>query len=351
MKLNFYAFIALFLMAGTSTTFAGNPDRQGESGAYELILTPWTRTAGLQGLNCSDIKGVEAMRVNPAGISRIHNLEVAIGSAQYLRNSGTHLNGLGVSTKVGKNKNGAIGISLMSMSFGDIPVTTEDQPDGTGSTFSPSFFNIGIAYGYTFENKISVGFLMRVISESIADISALGVGFDFGVQYVSGDQDNFKLGISLRNVGTPMSYSGEGFTLNVDPDGNTDRLSLRTTPAEFELPTQLNIGISYDFYLGYDAHIITPMLAFTGNSFFRDQIGVGLEYSYKKILQIRGSYEGEIGSDSNISVNNVYTGLGVGASLYVPLSKKNDSKMAIEYAFRTTEIFNGTHNFGIKFML
>ena len=38
------------------------------------------------------------------------------------------------------------------------------------------------------------------------------VAVDAGIQYVTGPNDNIHFGISLRNIGTPMRYSGEGLS-------------------------------------------------------------------------------------------------------------------------------------------
>lgn len=55
--------------------------------------------------------------------------------------------------------------------------------------------------------------LMRLVSESIQDVSASGFAIDAGVQYVAGPKDNFKLGISLRNIGSPMAFGEKVFQL------------------------------------------------------------------------------------------------------------------------------------------
>ncbi|MFZ1256084.1 MAG: DUF3308 domain-containing protein, partial [Saprospiraceae bacterium] len=68
--------------------FAGNPDRQGEAGAYELLMNPWARSGALNSLNASCISGVEAMMVNVAGISRINKWEIGLSQTKWLRPSG-----------------------------------------------------------------------------------------------------------------------------------------------------------------------------------------------------------------------------------------------------------------------
>jgi len=48
---------------------AGNPDRAGEAGAYELLINGWARSAGQMGMNTASITGLEAMRFNVGGLA------------------------------------------------------------------------------------------------------------------------------------------------------------------------------------------------------------------------------------------------------------------------------------------
>ena len=143
MRNKFYLIILLLIVGELS--FAGNPDRQGEAGATQLLLNPWARSAGLSLMNTSNISGVEALRLNVAGLVRSpSNTQVIAGFARYLSGTDISLNAIGFSQKVGQN--GAFGVSLMTVDFGEIPVTTTDLPDGNGSTFSPRVFNMAISY-------------------------------------------------------------------------------------------------------------------------------------------------------------------------------------------------------------
>jgi opacity protein-like surface antigen len=327
------------------TAFAGNPDRQGEAGAYELLMNPWARSAGLHTMTTSSVAGVEAMRINVAGLSRINKTELVIGHALYLQGTDIRMNAFGISQKTGK---GAFGLSLMSLDFGDIRVTTTDQPEGTGATFSPNFFHLGLAYAHTFENKVSVGILFRAISETTADVSAFGFALDAGVQYVTGPQDNFKFGISLRNIGSRMSFGGEGLAVQA-PASNSGgyELTFSQRPAGFELPSLLNIGLSYDFLFGTTSRL-TAVGNFTANSFSQDQVGGGLEYSLKDLFMLRAGYRYEFGSEDEITAP-IYTGLSAGASVEMPLSKENKNvRFGIDYAYRQTRVWNGTHNISVR---
>jgi hypothetical protein len=341
---------AALLICFFNFAHAGNPDRQGEAGAYELLMNPWARSAGLHSLNTSMVSGVEAMNMNVAGLARINKTEFVLSNTQYLVGTGISMNALGFAQKVGRN--GTIGVSVVAMNFGDILVTTTDQPEGTGATFSPNFFNLGISYAHTFENKVTVGVLMRTISQTTADLSAFGACIDAGVQYVTGDRDEFKLGIALRNVGTPMRFGGEGLAVrrpNPQDDFISYQLTYNTRSATFDLPSLLNIGLSYDFYLSAKNRL-TALGNFTSNSFSRDQVGAGLELGVNEMFMLRAAYVTDIGSTPfGIELRNIYTGLAAGFSFDTPLSKDSDSRFGIDYAWRASNPFNGTHNLSLRF--
>ena len=136
------------------------------------------------------------------------------------------MNSVGFAQRTGES--GALAITLTTLDFGEILLTTEAIPDPPvdGATYSPSFFHMGLSYAKMFENKVSVGILFNMISESIADLNAFGFALDAGVQYVAGEQDNFKFGIALRNVGTPMRFSGEGLAFQTPNSGSDNNYPL-----------------------------------------------------------------------------------------------------------------------------
>ena len=358
MKLyNIFFTILLLTTIGLTASYAGNPDRQGEAGAGELLLNPWAKSAGLHTLNTSSIRGVEAMRLNIAGLSRIEGKEVVFGSTRLFSGSDVNVNAIGFANRVGSG--GAFGISLMSMDFGDIPVTTTDDPEGNGGIFSPSFFNIGLGYSYTYDNKISVGLLVRGISESTPDVSAFGFAIDAGIQYVTGEQDNFRLGISLRNVGSSMRFAGEGLATRFTADQTGVVLTGSQRAEEFQLPSVLNIGLSYDFYIldatkveGNNAKqnlIVRALGNFTSNAFSRDDIGGGVEVIFDDKFTLRGAYRQPIG-DVGAGAEDIYSGFAGGASVQLPISKGGSSKIGLDYAYRSTRTFRGTHNFSLRLL-
>ena len=363
-------FLLLALMTCSVNVFAGNPDRQGEAGAAQLLLNPWARSAGLHTMNTASVRGVEAMRLNVAGLSRINNTEIVLGNTRYLEGTDIFINSLGFAQRVGGKKDaesgevksyGTLGVTIMAVDMGDVPVTTEEQPGGTGATFSPRLLNLGVAYSHMFENKVSVGITFRAVAESTADVRAFGMAIDAGVQYVTGPADNFKFGISLRNIGTPMTFQGQGLSEQLpNPQNETlpYNLSYFQRSQKFELPSMLNLGVSYDFLLKKEqqTHRITVIANFTSNSFSQDQIGGGLEYAFNEMFMIRGGYKYEFGSEADGGVfAPVETGPSAGASIEVPLGKDDNGKVknrfGIDYGYRVTQPWGGTHNISVRFNL
>jgi hypothetical protein len=337
------------LLFWVSLAQAGNPDRQGEAGAYELLMDPWARTAGLHSMSTSLVRGVESMNLNVAGLARINKLDMGFGSTQYLMGTGINLSSAAVGAKIGKNS--VMGLSLMAVDFGDIEVTTTNQPGGTGSTYSPSFFNLGFAFAHEYANKVSVGMVLRAISESLANVSAFGFSIDAGIQYVTGPKDNYKFGVSLRNVGSPMTFRGEALSFQrPSPNGGSYDITVDQRGARYELPSMLNIGASYDFYF-LEKHRITVLGNFTSNSFSRDNLGAGFEYALDERFVLRGGYKSEL-SVSNPIEAPIYTGLSAGGSLTFPLSRtEKNTKISVDYAYRATKVWSGTHNVSVRIAL
>lgn len=330
-----------------NTAFAGNPDRQGESGANQLLINPWARSAGLHSMNTANIMGAEAMYLNVAGMSRINKTQLQLGHTRYLVGADINLSSLGFAQRIGKG--GTFGISLVTFDLGEFEYTTEDSPGGTGATFSPSFVNMGLSYAHLFENKVSVGIMAKFVSEGISNVRANAIAIDAGVQYVTGEKDNFKFGISLRNIGTKMRFQGEGLSKPLPNPGPTFPYNntYYERSAAFELPSQLNIGMSYDWLLGR-TNRLTMVLNFTSNAFSRDQAGGGLEFALGQNFALRAGYKYEFDVETGSGEGTIDNGFSGGLSVSLPVKKDSDTRIALDYAYRTTDIFQGIHNVGVR---
>ena len=356
---NFKLSITIFsaLLTCSLAVIGGNPDRAGEAGASQMLINPWTRSVGFGGANTASVVGLEAMSLNIAGMAFTRQTEVLLNHKRYLVGSDININSFGFSQRVGET--GVMGLSIMSMSFGDIDITTVDNPEGGIGTFSPSYLNLDFGYAKAFSDNIYGGISVKIISESISNVSSRGFAFDAGIRYVTGENDQIKFGIALKNVGPTMQASGDGlsFTEINDNAGFDISTTQNHRAASFQLPSLLNIGASYDFYIaptidsasaGITAdHKITLAGNYTSNSFTKDQYRVGLEYSFKSMFMIRGGYvlEQSTWFDSE-KRTSAYTGPAFGASFVTPLGK-NGATFGLHYGYQSTEKFSGTHSIGL----
>jgi hypothetical protein len=279
-----------------------------------------------------------------AGLAFTKKTELIFCNTQWLKGSEIGINNFGFAQKIGESS--VLGVSVMAMSFGDIPITTTDLPEGGIGTFSPTFLNINVAYAKAFSNSIYGGFNFKVISESISDVGAQGVAIDAGIQYITGPKDNIHFGISLKNVGPTMKFKGDGLAIRSFLPGQESQFTVEQRSADFELPSQLNIGGSYAFIIS-DIHTLTLAAAFISNAFNNDQYVIGAEYNLKDYLMLRGGYTYENGITTN-ERSTVFTGPSGGLTVQVPINKEKKSVFSIDYSYRATNPFKGTHSMAVR---
>ncbi|MBL7925948.1 MAG: PorV/PorQ family protein [Bacteroidia bacterium] len=350
LKYTFLGIAASMVVMPGGQVLAGNNDRAGSAGATELLINPWARSSGWGGANSAGVRGLESQFLNVAGLAFTKKTELLFSHTNWLSGTDIGINSFGLSQKVGAS--GVLGLGVMSMNFGDIPITTVDQPEGGLGTFSPSFINIGLSYAKEFSNRIYGGITVRLVSEAIADVKASGIAFDAGVQYVTGfneTKDNFKFGLSLKNVSAPMRFSGDGLSYRGTAISGDYQMSVENKSASFELPSLINIGVTYDAKLAKD-HRLTVAGSFVANSFTNDQFILGLEYGFKSYLMLRGGFVYEKDIFDEELRTTALTGPCAGVTLEVPLGKGGKT-FGVDYSYRATNPFNGTHSFGARLNL
>lgn len=348
--------IAYYLLP-TVNCFAGNPNRAGSAGASELLINPWARSSGWGEANMASVRGLEAVYSNVAGLAFTKKTEILFAHTRWFRGTGIDINAFGFSQRVGET--GVLGLGIMSMTFGDIEKTTVDIPEGGIGYFSPTYMNLGLSYSKEFSRSIYGGMTLKVITEKISDVSASGVAFDAGIQYVTGivkgQSDNLKFGISLKNVGPGMSYRGDGLSFREVLSSNQVDMTVEQRSAKYELPSCLNVGVSYDFYLGGSdsleispMHRITAAINFRSNSFIKDQYMLGVEYGYKSFLMLRVGFTYENGIFKTSERTTVLTGPSAGITFEIPLGKENGTTFGLDYSYRATNPFQGVHTIGAR---
>ncbi len=347
------------------------PARIGQYGFTQLLVNGWAQSSGMGNANSSGVSGVEAFYLNVAGLGKINGTELAFSRCSWLGGTGININSFGFGQKVGE---GVVGLSVTSFSIGQIPITTYDQPDGGIGTYKPSISNINLGYAYNFSEKIAAGINVKLVSESTPEVRVSAMAFDVGLQYgdymtkkpikyLNPDRNpaalrgsDIRFGVSIKNLGTDAKYSGDGLAFKSrSSEANYDRTTSQRAD-KTPMPSLINIGVGYDMRLDGDSslywHRLTAAFSFTNHTAMNNQSSLGLEYSYKEMLMFRVGYNYEKGGFKYETRNNAYTGLNLGATVQIPVSKVTNTGLrdliAVDYSFRSTRPFSGTHTFGVR---
>ncbi len=333
-----------------SGAFAGNEDRVGSAGASQMLINPWARTIGTGDAGVACATGLEATFSNIAGLAFTDKTQLKFNRTNWLGSAGIGLNTAGFAQRVSDAS--VIAVSVQSLNFGDIDITTVNLPEGGIGTFSPrmNIFNVG--YARSFSSSIYGGINFKVMSENISNLKASGIAIDAGIRYVTGEQDQIKFGIALKNVGPVMKYKGDGLSTQVTYVSNGSLASLEQRSATYELPSLLNIGASYDFNFS-ETQKLTAMGTFTANSFQNDQYRLGLDYGMtadKYAFNVRAGYVYEKNLASAENRSNALIGPTAGFSVDA-LVGKNQSPLGLEYAVRMAGAFGYVHTMGLTLSL
>lgn len=323
----------LFLFVFESSS-AGPRGRLGTSAAPELMIPVGSVGTSLQGSNIAYVTGIDAMYWNPAGLSQ---LSTNTGEALF-----SHMNYIAdinmqyVAGVVKIGNLGVVGASLRSLNMGEEIVTTEFYPEGTGETFSPTYLVMNLSFARAMTDKIHFGTNIKLINERIAEVSATGVAFDFGLQYIAG-KSGLRFGITLKNLGPSMRFDGPGLDATFIENGH--EVVRRITLQDFQLPTNLEIGVSYSATFSKNNHI-SLSTSFQNNSYTSDEYRFGLEYDFNRNFFLRGSMN--IFPDKE--EDEALFGPTFGAGLKYPFGNVT---LGFDYAYRilNEEGFDSTNQF------
>lgn len=321
-----------------------NNKKTGTAAAVELLIPVGGRGMAMSGANVATTKGIDAIYWNPAGLARIQNAaEGMFSSMTYIAD--INVNYGAVAIQFGTF--GTIGISIKSLSFGDIPLTTVDDPEGiAGRSFAPSFITVGASYARAFTDAITAGINFKLISEQLHRVSGSGVAVDIGLQYdgVAGIQ-GVKLGVILKNMGPEVSFNGPGLYRKATArDARRPEQHYASLSSSWQLPTSVELGVAFDRKyteeIGYNISS-----SFSANSLYLDSYKFGGEVTYAFGTMVFAGRGGIDLLDAGPDDEQIF-GPTFGFGMTIETEALN---LTIDYAYRTVDYFSNNNMFSIKF--
>lgn len=331
--------IVLVILFAAGEIFAGGGSRNGTAGATQLLIPVGARGVAMSGATLVGATGVEGLYWNPANIaSGEYSTSVMFSHMQHIADINVEYGA--VATNI--EGFGSIGLSIKSLGIDEIPITTVQNPDGTGQNFKPSFMILGLTYARMLSDRISVGLTANVVSERIDLVSATGLAFNLGVSYKNlGNVDGLSFAVVLKNLGPQMKYDGTGLNVKaISTDLSRPTQWYKVEAAAFELPSTLELGFGYNYKFN-ESNAFVLNGVFQNSNFYGDEYKFGAEYGYNNLFFIRAGYallEG-VGDDGNIF------GLTAGAGINYDLGGVG---FKFDYAYRETKFFDNNHVFTVQ---
>ncbi len=345
MKTKTFISILVFcvVMFGVIDVAHAQNKRIGTAAAAELLIPVGARDLAMGGSTLASTVGAEAIHWNPAGLSKMKNTaEGMFSNMSYIGDIGVNYGAVGVNF----GDFGIVGLSLKSLNFGDIPLTTNEDPEGlTGRLFSPTYFTLGLTYSKALTDEISAGTNIKLISEQIDRVSASGIAFDFGIQYNNlANITGLNIGVAIKNIGPQLQYDGPGLYRNaISSDGRRPEQKYKSQAATFELPSLIEIGVAYINKFS-DNMISSFNSSFTNNNLYVDEYKIGAEFGYfLESIKLFGRGGIALTPDLETKENIFGPTFGIGIVYTTP-----SLDITVDYAYRQTEFFDGNNVLSVK---
>ncbi len=281
MKRYIISFIVLLLVANFLMAM-----NEGTTGAQFLKILVGGKATSMGGAFVALADDASALYYNPAGIVKLKKNAIILNYVKWPAD--IYYSFIGMVIPLGVN--GAFGIHAAYLGMSDMDVTTIENPEGTGETFSSTDFYVGFSYAKFFTDKLSIGVTGKIIQEMIYDASSQMIAIDAGSCYYTGF-NSLRIGMAIRNFGSDGEFHGG--TVLMDQydkwdDGQTP-INVYYVTDPYPIPLNFNFGIAYDFLEG-PTNFLTTVLEFQNPNDGTENVRFGMEYNYNKMIALRLGY-------------------------------------------------------------
>ncbi len=299
--------ILLLVIIPALLVYSQKVTKSGTTAASFLTIDAGVRGSGMGGAFVSVANDISSMYWNPAGLARLQQPEAIFTNIQWIAD--IQYNYAAIAIPVGSF--GTIGANASFLTTDDMMVTTTQEPEGTGETFSVGSYALGLTYSRTLTDRFSIGFNAKFIQEHIYHSSATGFAFDIGTLFDTQFQ-GMRIGMSISNYGTKMRMGGRDMLIQTDIDaiqhGNNENINANLQTNAYDLPLLFRVGLSLDVLKGlYNSNLILSVDALHPNDNV-ESVNVGAEYTLWKMVSLRCGY---LGLFDNRSEEGLCVGGGV----------------------------------------
>jgi len=345
MKKNNYHIVKLIIVAIIFVTFAAEPalsqSKTGTTIGQFLKIEPSSRVVAIGTAGAALSGEISSVFYNPASLGRLDGSDVQFTFNKWLAGITYNYMAAGINIE----GVGTFSLSGTMLNSGEIDVRTVEQPLGTGERYSVKNLALGLGYGLMLTDRVSVGFQLNYINETIWHSSLSAIGLNLGVQYQL-MEGGLTLGASVSNFGSRASYDGRDIYINYDFDpkkfGDNDQLPAKLRMDEFALPTIFRAGVAYQFDIGSDYKMLVAVDAVHPND-NSESVNLGGELKIFDYVSLRGGFR-------NLFLPDSEGGLVLGGGVQTEIG--GTYNIRFDYAFadygRLAEAHRVTVSLGFK---
>jgi hypothetical protein len=336
----------------------------GTTSAEFLLLGAGARGTALGSSFAAIATDVSALYYNPAGIAMLDRPGLMIGTYDYVADTRYSWGGVAFPFSGGAR---TIGFQLGTFGFKDQPIYTEDQPNGTGGTYSVNQTFVGATFAQNFSDRFSAGITAKYVDDRLGTVSGSAFAVDFGTNFhASLNNHPVKFSFVLANLGSNLSYTGTGLAGNVQRDPLPGEDPVPTLPQQanlltkdFPLPTTFRVGLAYDIITG-ENNRLTALGDFNQPNNNKPGFAFGSEWMSQKIggsnfgFAVRGSYSytgannlDPQSSTTALSDEENLQGLAFGGGLMYG-GNGNGFGLSLDYAYKYLGILGPTNFFSFS---
>lgn len=327
------------LLGACSDGYAQQDNKAGTTAAQFLKIGVGARAAGMAGAMVGLASDPEAMYWNVSGLTSVRTLTLHATYTSWFAGMSHQYFGIVLPA----SEDHVFGLNATVFNVGEIEITTEREPTGTGDFYKASDVAIGVSYATRLVDFFSFGVTAKYISQSLYNETASAVAIDLASTLRTGYK-GLTIGMAFTNFGTSMKLEGRDLhrTYDPSPDNATNTgVSSYLGTESWDLPVNFRVGIGWQLLAKEDA-------LWTSES-NRVQIGVdanhpndgpenavvGLEYEWQDLLALRGGYH------FNDDVRTWSVGGGVRWSSPGSLS------VGVDYAYSDFDRLGAIHIFSV----
>jgi hypothetical protein len=284
--------------------------RVGTTAAPFLTIGIGSRALGMGGAYTSVSGDASSLFWNPGATAVLEKSEALLIQTDYLAD--TDLNFFGLVVPVGETSR--VGLSMTYLDYGEMEVTTVEEPDGTGEYFRSQDLALGLTYSTRFTDRFSIGFTGKLVQQKIWHESASTMAFDIGTRFQT-DFMGMVLGMGIYNVGFDMEMEGTDLLLGHDLDpnqsGDNPAVPVNLDLYAWPLPITFRIGASLPLIENPQHSLLVAADAShpVDNS---ESLSLGTEYGFRNRFFLRGGWH-------NLFLTDQEGGLTLGAGLELPV--------------------------------